>query len=267
MDRRPVIGVTTQTLDAIPDQLPQCWVMSQRYVRVLVRAGAVPWIIPLVHEDTETLRAIYEQLDGVFLPGGVDVDPQTYREERHPFCGRTDPARDWTELMLTQWAMDDRKPILAVCRGMQVMNVAAGGSLFQDLSAQHPQAIKHDYFPTQDRYSRDMRAHDVQVAGGSRLAAAMGVTRAVVNSMHHQGIKQLAPGLVANALAPDGLIEGVEGVGEHFMIGVQWHPEDLADSDPAMRSLFDAYISAAVEYGESNAYARPAAEWDEGSEK
>jgi putative glutamine amidotransferase len=248
MERRPTIGVTTQTLEAIPDQLPACWVMSQRYIRVLAAAGAVPWIVPLVHEDADTLRAIYEQLDGVFLPGGVDIDPQAYREERHPFCGRTDPARDATELMLARWALHDRKPLLAVCRGVQVLNVACGGTLFQDLSAQLPHAIKHDYFPTQDRYSRDMRAHDVWLADGARLAGVLGRHHLVVNSMHHQGIKDLAPGLVATAFAPDGLIEGVEASEDQFLMGVQWHPEDLVDCEPCMWQLFNAFMGAALGY-------------------
>ena len=257
MERRPVIGITTQTLEAIPDQLPMCWVMSQRYVRVLTHAGAVPWIIPLLHEDAETLRAIYDRLDGVFLPGGVDIDPGAYREERHPHCGRTDPARDWTELMLTQWAMTDRKPLLAVCRGVQVMNVAAGGTLFQDLSAQRTGALKHDYFPAHGRYSRDMIAHDVRLTSGTRLSRVLGEETISVNSMHHQGIKTLGEGLVANAYAPDGVIEGVEIATEQFMVGVQWHPEDLTDGHPVMRRLFDAFIEEAAEHGARTAMGIP----------
>ena len=104
MDNRPIIGITTQTLDAIPDQLPRCWVMSQRYVQMLVTVGAVPWVIPLLEGDEATLRGIYEQIDGLFLPGGVDVDPSAYGEARGPHCQRTDPARDWTELLLVRWA-------------------------------------------------------------------------------------------------------------------------------------------------------------------
>ena len=102
MHKRPIIGITTQTLDAIPDQLPRCWVMSQRYVAILVAAGAVPWVIPLLEGDEATLRGIYERIDGLFLPGGVDVDPSTYGEARGPYCQRTDPARDWTELLLVR---------------------------------------------------------------------------------------------------------------------------------------------------------------------
>src|SRR5437879_6936384 len=145
MDNRPIIGITTQTLDAIPDQLPRCWVMSQRYVQMLVTVGAVPWVIPLLEGDEATLRGIYEQIDGLFLPGGVDVDPSAYGEARGPHCQRTDPARDWTELLLVRWALADGKPVLAVCRGAQLLNVAVGGSLYQDVGAQHPAAIKHDY--------------------------------------------------------------------------------------------------------------------------
>src|SRR3989442_15978718 len=159
MDNRPIIGITTQTLDAIPDQLPRCWVMSQRYIQMLVTVGAVPWVIPLLEGDEATLRGIYEQIDGLFLPGGVDVDPSAYGEARGPHCQRTDPARDWTELLLVRWALADGKPVLAVCRGAQLLNVAVGGSLYQDVGAQHPAAIKHDYFPIGGRPPR-ARTHD-----------------------------------------------------------------------------------------------------------
>ncbi|MDQ6886658.1 MAG: gamma-glutamyl-gamma-aminobutyrate hydrolase family protein [Gemmatimonadota bacterium] len=249
MEKRPVIGITTQTLDAIPDQLPCCWVMSQRYVHVLMAAGAIPWVVPLIPGDERTLRAIYERLDGVFLPGGVDIDPASYLEERHPGCGRTDLDRDGTELALTRWAIEDRKPLLAVCRGVQVMNVAVGGTLYQDLAAQH-QGIKHDYFPSLGDNPRHQLVHDVNIVPGSRLAKIMNATSISVNSMHHQGIKELAAGLTPTALAPDGLIEGAEGSGDQFLLGVQWHPEDLADREPRMRQLFDAFITAALEFGQ-----------------
>ena len=240
----PVIGITTQTLEAIPDQLPRCWIMSQRYVQVLTASGAIPWVVPLLEGNDAALRQIYERLDGLFLPGGVDVDPATYGESRSELCGRSDAARDWTELLLARWALADRKPVLAVCRGAQLINVAVGGSLYQDVGAQHPDAIKHDHFPTKGR-RRDELAHEVQVAPGSRLHRLLGADTLAVNSMHHQGIARLAPGLRAVATSPDGLIEGVEGgVNGQFLLGVQWHPEDLIDVDPRMRRLFDAFIEA-----------------------
>ena len=241
----PVIGITTQTLEAVPDQLPRCWIMSQRYVQVLTSSGAIPWVVPLLEGNEATLRQIYERLDGLFLPGGVDVDPTTYGEARSELCGRVDAPRDWTELLLARWALADRKPVLAVCRGAQLINVAVGGSLYQDVGAQHPDAIKHDHFPVNGR-RRDELAHEVRVAPGSRLHHLLGADALEVNSMHHQGIARLAPGLRAVATSPDGLIEGVEGgTNGQFLIGVQWHPEDLIDVDPRMRRLFDAFIAAA----------------------
>lgn len=244
MASRPVIGVPTQTLEEIPDQLPRCWVMSQQYVRVLVAAGAVPWIIPLLESDPATLRAIYDRVDGIFLPGGVDLDPSAYAETPSRLVGRTDPARDEIELTLTRWALQDRKPLLAVCRGIQVVNVAAGGTVHQDLATQLPGAIKHDYFPVRGQYSRDLLVHDVAVPEGSRLRDLLGAPTVKVNSMHHQGIKQLAAGLRPTAYAPDGLIEGLESPNGHFMLAVQWHPEALVDRDPRMGRLFTAFIEA-----------------------
>jgi putative glutamine amidotransferase len=246
MASRPIIGIPTQTLEEIPDELPRCWVMSQQYVRVLVGAGAIPWIIPLIQNDVATLRGIYDRLDGVFLPGGVDLHPSAYDERPNDQCGRTDPARDEIELTLTRWAMEDRKPLLAVCRGIQVVNVAAGGTVHQDLATQRPGIIKHDYFPRRGQYTRDLLVHDVEVTRDSRLGSLLGGPRVPVNSMHHQGIKQLAPGLRPTAYAPDGLIEGLESPNGHFLLGVQWHPEALVERDPRMQRLFTAFIEAAI---------------------
>jgi putative glutamine amidotransferase len=246
MSPRPIIGITTQTLEPIPGELPRCWVMSQRYVDVLTSVGAIPWVIPLTR-DTDTLRAIYEQLDGVFLPGGVDMDPTQYSESRLPECGAIDPDRDRVEVALVQWAMAERKPVLAVCRGVQVLNVAAGGTLYQDLAEWCDAPIKHDYWPNEVRQRQDL-VHDVIIEPGTQLASIIGAGATNVNSMHHQGIKKLAPGLIVNAKAPDGLIEGVEGHDDSYLLGVQWHPEELVESDPAMRRLFESFIEQAEAY-------------------
>lgn len=252
MQRRPIIGISTQTQEAKPqDGVPACWIMSHRYVQALTSVGAVPWVIPLLQDDEQTMRYIYDQLDGLFLPGGVDVDPKSYGEERLESCGQSDPARDWAEITLVRWAIIDQKPILAVCRGIQVINVAAGGTLFQDLTTQYPRAIKHDYFPFQGRYPRDLLVHPVRIARHSRLERILSEESIQVNSMHHQGIKELASGLVPTALAPDGLIEGVEAPNGHFMVGVQWHPEELIHRDQAMRQLFTEFITAAYKFKES----------------
>src|SRR5262249_42893217 len=146
-------------------------------------------------DDPATVREICARLDGLFLTGGVDVDPANYGEARHPKCGQTEPARDRIELMLIRWAMGDRKPILGVCRGVQALNVAAGGTLYQDIASQRPGAVKHDYFVPQEGLERHSLVHKVQMMPGSMLSCIVGLEELEVNSMHHQGIKDLAPGL------------------------------------------------------------------------
>jgi putative glutamine amidotransferase len=240
--------VPTQTLEPQAGIVPLSWVMGQKYVRALTAAGGVPWVIPLIQGDEDTLRAIYERLDGLFLTGGVDVDPENYHEPRHRLCGRTDLPRDWAELALLRWAVADGKPVFGVCRGIQVLNVALGGTLYQDLHFQLPQGIKHDYFPTHGGYTRDLLVHDVTVAPNSRLGRILGGPAVSVNSMHHQGIKDLAGPLRATAHAPDGLVEGVEGANGQFLLGVQWHPEELTESSPPMWALFTAFVEAAAHF-------------------
>jgi putative glutamine amidotransferase len=247
MSDRPVIGITTQTLhsiDGIPAALPESWVMNQRYFLAATIVGGVPWMIPLLDDDEATLREIYERLDGLLIPGGVDLDPATFGEPRHPKLGAVDPARDRVELQLTRWAIEDRKPILGLCRGIQVINVSLGGTLYQDIAAQVPTAIKHDYFPTAG-FERDHLAHEVELAPGSRIRKALERGRIQVNSMHHQGIKDLASALVPSAVAPDGLVEAVEHDSEHFMVGVQWHPEVFEMTDPHTRHLFHEFVAHA----------------------
>jgi putative glutamine amidotransferase len=250
MQQRPVVGIPTQTLqsiDRIPEDLPESWVMNRRYFDACTQVGAIPWMVPLLDEDTDTLRGIYERLDGLFIAGGVDMDPASYGEPRHELCGRTDLPRDAVELQLVRWALEDGKPVLGVCRGMQVINVAAGGALVQDCTL-HAGAIKHDYFPGAG-WARDYLAHPVTLAEGSRLHATFGVAEALVNSMHHQGLSRLGEGLAATAWAPDGLIEAVEAANpDHFLVGVQWHPEMLIDTHEGTRRLFEAFIEAANQY-------------------
>ncbi len=251
--RRPVVGIPTQTLQSlggVSAEIPASWVMSQRYILTLTQAGAVPWLIPLVDEDT--LRGIYEGLDAVFLPGGADIDPATYGAEPHPLCDKTDRERDRVEVLLATWALADEKPVLGVCRGMQLINVAAGGTLYQDLAQERPGTLKHDYFPFRGQsFARDYLAHEVNVADGTRLAQRMGAGPLKVNSMHHQGVRALGKGLVATAMAPDGLIEALEGDGEGYLVAVQWHPEALTDNDARTRGLFADFIDAAMEWSVS----------------
>ncbi len=255
---RPVIGLTTQTLhsiDGIPPALPASWVMNQRYFLAATNVGAVPWMIPLLDDDPYTLREIYERLDGILIPGGVDINPAEYGEAVRPECGNLDPARDRVELQLARWAMEDGKPLLGLCRGLQVVNVACGGTLWQDLASQNSAFHKHDYFPTAG-FERDHLAHDVEVVADTRLRRILESPRVMVNSMHHQGIKDLGRGLVASAIAPDGLIEAVEGEDDAFLVAVQWHPEVFEMSDPHFRHLFGSFIRASVAWAEQHTPSR-----------
>lgn len=249
MQSRPVIGLATQTLEAIPGEVARAWAVGQAYVRALTAAGALCWPVPLLPEDEATLRALYERLDGVFLAGGDDVDPGAYNEARADCCGASDPPRDRTELLLARWAVAEGKPLFGVCRGFQVINVACGGSLYQDLGSQFGDTLRHDHFSKDMVHGRDRLTHRVRVEAGTLLARLLGRAEVEVNSMHHQGVRRLAPGLRASAFAPDGLVEGFEGPGGSFLLGVQWHPEELAATDEASRRLFAGFVAAAAEGG------------------
>jgi putative glutamine amidotransferase len=238
--RPPVIGITCTEIQAERAERPPKIGQNQTYVRALNRAGAAPVLIPHITKEPR-LRALYLLLDGLLLPGGEDVDPAHYGERVHEKCRAIDPQRDEMELMLARWAMDDGKPLLAICRGIQVLNVALGGSLYQDIQAQVPSAERHDWYPG---YPRHQRPHTVAILPGTRLANILEATTLPVNSLHHQALKDVAPGLIVTARAPDGIIEGVEADGHPFAVAVQWHPEELADIDPGAQHLFDALVEA-----------------------
>jgi putative glutamine amidotransferase len=208
--------------------------------------GGAPLQIP--HGlNKETLRTIFERVDGLLLAGGGDVDPACYGETASEQVYGVDRERDEIELTLARWAVAEGKPLLAICRGIQVLNVALGGSLYQDVLAEMPGAIRHAYFQGMG-FERDYPAHEVQLVPGSGLAQLLGGERFAVNSLHHQGIKMLAPGLSPVGHAPDGLVEAVEIEGHAFAVGVQWHPEALAPKDPVMRRLFEGLVGAVLKH-------------------
>jgi putative glutamine amidotransferase len=213
---------------------------NQTYLDALVRAGAAPLLIPNL-ADQALLRTVFESVDGLLLSGGDDVDPAHYGEDRHEKCGTITPERDVAELALIPWAIDEGKPILAICRGIQVLNVALGGSLFQDIQAQVPGAQKHDWH---GGYPRTHPAHVVEITAQTRLAGLLGATSLPVNSLHHQAVKKVAPRLVVAGRTRDGIVEAVEAEGHPFAIGVQWHPEELAGDDARAQRLFDALVQA-----------------------
>jgi putative glutamine amidotransferase len=214
--------------------------MSQSYVHALLEAGAAPVLIPNI-ADKAILRAVYERLDGLLLPGGGDIDPVHYGESRHEKCNEPSAERDDTELALARWAIEGGMPLLGICRGIQVLNVALGGSLFQDIQAQLPGAERHDWYPN---HPRDRLSHTVSIHPDARLARIVGTGTLPINSLHHQSVKDVAPGLVVAGRSPDEIIEAVEAPGHPFAVGVQWHPEELVGNDDRAQRLFDALVEA-----------------------
>jgi putative glutamine amidotransferase len=234
--RRPLIGMS---VGSYAGSTP-AYRISGRYAAALATAGAAPVAVPLdLPEDA--LRTILERLDGLCLTGGVDIDPAHYGEIRHSGLGSVDDARDLTELALARWALAADLPVLGICRGIQLLNVAAGGSLYQDINAQLPEAGCHNFDSTG---SRERATHRVRLAPGSRLAGLLGVTELMTNSFHHQAVKRPADGFAAVAWADDGVVEGIEEPYRWFAMGVQWHPEEMFSIDPLARRLFEAFVDA-----------------------
>lgn len=209
----------------------------------IARAGGLPVFVPTGLDD-ETLRELYGRLDGVLLPGGPDVDPERYGQARHPLTIYVDDPRDDLELTVARWAVEDDLPVLGICRGHQVLNVALGGTLVQDIPSQVETTLAHDI---PDTTPRSTRIHDVELSADSRLAHILGTTRFAVNSLHHQSVEQPAPGVKVTGYAPDGVVEAIEVPDKPFAMSVQWHPEDLYQDDAVMARLFEAFVAAARE--------------------
>lgn len=207
--------------------------LNTSYVRALGSAGLAPLALPTMLAPERAVGALQSSgVRGLVLTGGEDVEPARYGATPHPKLEEPDPARDAAELALIAAARERRLPILAICRGIQILNVALGGTLYQDLASERPGPIAH----TGD----DVR-HTVRIEPGSLLERTLGTRTATVNSRHHQAIRDLAPGLRAVSWAEDGLIEAVEPAdpGAPWMLAVQWHPEDLNE-----RALFDGFARA-----------------------
>lgn len=244
MTKRPLIGITAfETTFPKPPHAP-LYATGQRYVQAIEDAGGLPVILSPGLSDA-TLRASFERLDGLLLSGGGDIDPAVYGEEPHPSIWGLDMNRDRAELAMAKWSADAQKPVLGICRGTQVLNVALGGSLFQDIEAMQPGSLTHMF--DQETTPREKVTHAIRVTEGSRLSKLIQADAAQVNSWHHQAIKRLADDLKVVALAPDGIVEAIEIPGHRFALGVQWHPEWLYDRQPEMARLFTGLIAAAGE--------------------
>jgi putative glutamine amidotransferase len=240
---RPVVGITA---GEIHNQAEPWTSLAQgqthTYIDAVIQAGAVPLIIPIVDNDA-VRRELYDLLDGLFLAGGNDLNPQLYHQ--HPYPQTTDysDVRDHTEIQLAQWALTQGKPILGICRGMQLVNVMQGGTLYQHLPTDIPNGIDHNS-STKKQDLEDVE-HTLRIESGSRLATILGTDTIGANAHHHQAIQKLGADMKAVAWAADGVIEAIELAGHPYMIGVQAHPESLApNAEPRWRALFESFVAA-----------------------
>lgn len=247
MPRRPMIGIPC---GAYPDS----WFTpmhgnAMSYLRAVEAAGGIPSLIRLT-SDAHGLDAHYRRIDGLLLAGGEDVTPALYGAAPHPKLGPTSLPRDKVEIALARRAVGDRKPILAICRGLQLLNVALGGTLYQDIPSELPGALDHGESEAHRNMAR--LAHPIALNPDAWLAAQLGANTLMVNTVHHQAISTLAPGLRIVATAPDGVIEAVEGGDPGLIVGVQCHPEELWEhADQRWARVFEGFVRVAYNVGRS----------------
>lgn len=229
---KPVIGVFTTVYN---DGMHSIFT---EYIESLAAAGGLPLIITYT-DDNDSIRQLSELCDGFCFTGGVDIHPSYYGEEMLPECGDVQDKRDSLEMRAFPAVLASGKPILGICRGAQLVNVALGGTLYQDIPSQLGES-----FPHRQTEARLEHSHYARVLGDTPLAKLLGEGRVQINSFHHQAIKQLGEGLAVMAFADDGVVEAAYGVGEQYIRLYQWHPERLAHSDDGERALFEDFIRA-----------------------
>ena len=211
---------------------PEPTVAQSKYIESLARAGArMRWV-----ELNDPEQAVQDALtcDGLLLPGGGDMDPKFYGQARIPACGEPNLLRDAAEPLLLRAFLAADKPVLGICRGIQVLNAVLGGDLYQDIKP-------FEHLPHNGHWAK---VHTVTVRRGTLLSHILRQDTVLVNSQHHQAVDRVAPGFTLAALSEDGIVEAIEKPDARFCLGVQWHPEWLSDADPAMQGLFDAFVNA-----------------------
>jgi putative glutamine amidotransferase len=243
---RPLIGITCSR------EVGGAWGLYSRghfmdytyddYSRAIHSCGGAPILIP-VAQNRDSLGTVLDRSDGLLLSGGPDINPKFYREEPISGLGEIDEALDRMELEATKMALDRGVPIFAVCRGIQVLNVALGGTLYQDIANQVRESINHT-----QRADKSINTHSIKIERKTLLYDLFKTGKIWVNGKHHQAIKDLAPGLNISARASDGIIEAVEITENKFTLGVQWHPEGSWEVDPYSKRLFRAFVQAAISH-------------------
>jgi putative glutamine amidotransferase len=242
MSQRPVIGIPCYAGKRAGTLRP-FYGNNRAYVKALELAGGTPVLIPHV-DDLAALKSLCSRLDGLLLPGGADIHPRAYGEEPHPLLGSVDLNEDRLDLALVDYFLEMDRPVLGICRGQQLLNIAVRGTLYQDIRAERPNTLKH---PNANK-PRTYLAHPVQIVPGTRLADLLGTATLRVNSLHHQAIRTPGRNTVISATAPDGIVEGIELPNHRFALAVQWHPEELVANagDEHMLRLFQGFVAAAT---------------------
>jgi len=234
---RIIVGVS-----AAYDWTRNTYSISEAYIKSIEIAGGTPIIIPPTYNMS--IEEILDRIDAVILSGGPDIDPYLYGEIPIPKMGQINPLRDKFEIELARKTVEKGKPLLAICRGIQVLNVAFNGTLYQDINTQIPNSIRHAWHTTTGtEVPPNYPTHTVKLKRDSKIYRIFNKEVLRVNSFHHQAVKDVAKGFEATAWADDGVIEAIEYIGDKFVIGVQWHPEWMWDSE--MIKIFKALIEAA----------------------
>lgn len=237
---RPLIGITSRLIYD-PERRTQSFGVGVSYVESIEQADGIPVLVPLIR-DLKILEALFSRLDGVLLSGGEDVHPRFYGQSPHPKLGAVDELRDVVELQLARWCFERDKPLMGLCRGLQVMNVALGGTLIQDIPSQRHESQDH----VQAGARPDATSHMLALTAGSLLANTIQADALRVNSFHHQAIDRIAEALVVVGSSEDGLAEAVESKQKKFFVGLQCHPEHLwQGSDERWLKIFKAFVQAA----------------------
>lgn len=237
MANRPVIGITGAYV--LHNKFMEGTYVHHDYQKTIHANGGLPVILPFV--SAELAEEMVDHCDAILLSGGEDVDPQFYHQDPHQKLASTIPLRDEVELALIKAAMEKQKPILAICRGVQILNVALGGTLLQDIPSQVSDSIQHT-----QKAERSRDTHWTSIDASSKLYEIMGVESERVNSLHHQAIDRLAEELIVTAKSSDGIIEAVEHKDYgNFLLGIQWHPESMASTNERMNRIFTEFIAAA----------------------
>ena len=235
-----VVGIVCSTVVATEKNSPR-QVLNRPYVWAVEQAGAIPVLLPVTTQP-EVIDRYLGMIDGLLVSGGVDVAPSCYGQEAHPQLGEVDDDRDTLELPLIRAALAQDMPIFAICRGIQSLNVALGGTLYQDLPSEFPSCIFHQQ--SHKNIPRDQFSHTIEILPETRLHSIVGSTWMATNSFHHQALQQVAEGLEITAYASDGVIEAAEMPAKRYVVGVQFHPEETAPHDEKSRKLFEAFVQA-----------------------